>query len=95
MPITSVSIGITARRRMLAERLFCVALNVLPVPLATKPAETLKRNTATDWKRLLMYVMAVPKRSIIVPSHTNIITMRGLQIENTAKSFGIPEPELT
>lgn len=94
-PRTSVSIGITARKQMPAARSSSAASNALPVLPAIRHAETLKRNAATAWTRLLMSATAVPKRSTTAPSRISILTMPGLLTANTVKSSGIPDPAST
>ena len=54
----------TARRPMLAEKFFSVALSVPHVQPVIRPAKILKKNDANAWTKHRTFVMDAPKRSI-------------------------------
>ena len=85
MHITSVFTVITARKPMLVEKLFCAASNELPVLPVIRHAKTLKKNIATDWKKLLTFVMDALKRSVAIPLLTSMVITHALQTESIVK----------
>lgn len=63
----------TARRPMLAEKFFSVALSVPHVQPVIRPAKILKKNDANAWTKHRTFVIDAPKRSITAQSHINTI----------------------
>lgn len=72
----------TARRPMLAEKFFSVALSVLHVQPVIRPAKILKKNDANAWTKHRTFVMDVPKRSSTAQSHINTIITDVLPTES-------------